>query len=110
MRQTLKAIAADAAAGRDNAFGRKDKLFRALKGPFYISKPSYPVSFKTEGGLEVDPDFRVLRAADDSAIPGLYAAGAVCGSISTRLCDVIASGLIVGPEAAAFAASAKKAG
>lgn len=110
LRQTLEAIAADAAAGRDSAFGRKDKLFRALKGPFYISKPSYPVSFKTEGGLEVDPDFRVLRAADDSAIPGLYAAGAVCGSISTRLCDVIASGLIVGPEAAAFAASAKKAG
>ena len=111
LRQTLEAIAADAATGRsDSAFGRKDKLFRALKGPFYLSKPSYPVSFKTEGGLEVDPDFRVLRAADDSPIPGLYAAGAVCGSISTRLCDVIASGLIVGPVAAKFAASVKSAG
>lgn len=104
LRETVERINRDAAAGRgDTAFGRRDKLFRALRGPFYVSTASSPVMFKTEGGLEVDPDFRVLRAADDSPIPGLYAAGSNCGSISTRLCDVIASGLIAGPAAAAFA-------
>lgn len=104
LQRTLQRIADDAAAGKgDTEFGRKDKLFRALKGPFYVSTPSWPVRFKTEGGLEVNPDFQVLRAADDTQIPGLYAIGATCGSISTRLCDVIASGLIVGPIAAAGA-------
>ena len=104
LQRTLQRIADDSAAGKgDTEFGRKDKLFRALKGPFYVSTPSWPVRFKTEGGLEVNPDFQVLRAADDTPIPGLYAIGATCGSISTRLCDVIASGLIVGPIAAAGA-------
>ena len=88
--------------------GRKDKLFRALKGPFYVSTPCWPVAFKTEGGLEVDPDFRVLRAADDSPLPGLYAAGSTCGSISTHLCDVIAGALIAGPAAAAYAKTATR--
>ena len=101
LEKTLRTIERDAALKRDSEFGRSDPLFRALKGPFYVSTPSSTVRFKTEGGLEVNPDFNVLRAADDSAIPGLFAAGAVCGSISTRLCDVIASGLIVGETAAA---------
>lgn len=102
LEKTLQTIARDAASGRgDSQFGRRDSLFRALKGPYYVSTPSSKVRFKTEGGLEVNPDFNVLRAADDAPIPGLYAAGAVCGSISTRLCDVIASGLIVGKTAAA---------
>ena len=105
---TLEALERDAPNGTD-PFGRRDPLFRPMKGPFYVSTPSRPVRFKTEGGLETNPDFQVLSARDDRPIPGLYAAGAVCGSISTRLADVIASGLLVGPEAAKAAKAAKKA-
>ena len=109
LRLTIERIGRDAAAGRgDAAFGRRDPLFRALKAPFYVSTPSSPVIFKTEGGLETNPNFEVLRAADDSPIPGLYAAGSTCGSISTRLCDVTASGLIAGRSAASYARSLLK--
>lgn len=101
LRQTLEKISQDAASAKaDTVFGRRDSLFRPLQAPYYISTPSFPVCFKTEGGLEVNRDFQVLRAADDSPIPGLYAAGATCGSIATRLCDVIASGLAAGSVAA----------
>ena len=109
LQKTIDQINRDDAAGKgDTAFGRKDRLFRAPQGPFYVSTPCWPVAFKTEGGLEVDPDFRVLRAADDLPLPGLYAAGSTCGSISTRLCDVIAGALIAGPAAAAYAKTATR--
>ncbi len=103
LRETIDQINKDAASGKDSEFGRTDRLFRALKAPFYITAANYPVRYKTEGGLEVNPDFQVITAADESVIPGLYAVGSTCGSISTRLCDVVASGLIVGPIAAAAA-------
>ncbi|MCG5030107.1 FAD-binding protein [Mesosutterella sp. OilRF-GAM-744-9] len=88
-------------ADKDTEFGRTDPLFRAMTPPYYITAANWPLADKTEGGLEVNPDFQVLRASDDAPIPGLYAAGSTCGSISTRLCDVIASGLIVGRTASA---------
>ncbi len=100
LKATLETIARDARTGVDSEFGRRDKLFRALKAPFYVSTPSTPVCFKTEGGLEVNNRFEVLRASDDKPFGGLYAVGATCGSISSRLCDVIASGILAGPAAA----------
>lgn len=100
LRETIDRINRDAKKGKDTEQGRTDKLFRALKAPFYITAPNWPLSYKTEGGIEVNPDFQVIRAADETPIPGLYAIGSTCGSISTRLCDVVASGLIVGPIAA----------
>ncbi len=100
LRETVERINADAARGADSEYGRRDRLFRALSGPFYVSAPSWPVRFKTEGGLEVNPDFVVIRASDESPIEGFYAAGATCGSISSRLCDVLASALIAGENAA----------
>jgi succinate dehydrogenase/fumarate reductase flavoprotein subunit len=104
LRETMERINKDAAnGGKDTEFGRDDRLFRALKAPYYITAPSYPVRYKTEGGLEVNPDFVVIRASDESPIEGLYAAGSTCGSISSRLCDVVASGLIVGGTASAHA-------
>ncbi len=95
LKAQIEKIAKNTAAGTDE-FGRKDPLVRPLKAPFYVSTPSYPVRFKTEGGLEVTPSFEVMAAADDQPIPGFYAAGACCGSISTRLSDVIGSGLLAG--------------
>lgn len=49
--------------------------------------------------MEVNPKFEVLRAKDLKPIPGLYAVGAACGSISAHMCDAVAAGLIVGEEA-----------
>ena len=92
---TVDRINKDAALGVDSEFGRQDPLFRPLEAPFYLSAPYWPVMFKTEGGIEVNRNFQVLRHSDLSPIPGLYAIGATCGSISTRLCDVFASGLLV---------------
>lgn len=100
LKETIERINRDAASGVDTEFGRKDVLFRALEAPYYISAPSYPVRYKTEGGLEVNPDFQVITAKNEEPIKGLYAAGSTVGSISSRLGDVVASGLIVGPIAA----------
>ncbi len=99
LKETIERINRDAAAGKDTEFGRTDPLFRPLKAPFYITKPNYPFCYKTEGGLEVNPKFEVLRAKDLKPIPGLYAVGAACGSISAHMCDAVAAGLIVGEEA-----------
>lgn len=101
LRETIDRINRDGKAGKDTEFGRTDPLFRAMTPPYYITAANWPLAYKTEGGLEVAPDFQVLRASDDAPIPGLYAAGSTCGSISTRLCDVVASGLIVGRTASA---------
>ena len=100
LRETIDRLAADGKAGKDTEFGRTDRMFRALKAPYYITAPNWPLSYKTEGGIEVTPDFQVIRASDETPIAGLYAIGSTCGSISTRLCDVVASGLIVGPVVA----------
>ena len=55
-----------------------NSFFKPLKVPYYISAPAYIGIYKTEGGLEVNPNFQVLRYADDKPIPGLYAVGAGC--------------------------------
>lgn len=100
LRETIERINKDAAAGTDTEFGRKDPFFKPLKAPYYISAPAYVGIYKTEGGLEVNPDFQVIRATDDQPIPGLYAVGAGCGSITSRHSEVVASGLIAGEHAA----------
>ncbi|MDO5532619.1 FAD-dependent oxidoreductase [Sutterella sp.] len=94
LRATIERINRDAAAGADTAFGRTDSRFRALEAPYYLSAPYAPVMFKTEGGIEVNPKFEVLAHDDLAPIRGLYAIGSTCGSITTRLCDVFASGMI----------------
>ncbi|MDO5531689.1 FAD-binding protein [Sutterella sp.] len=99
LKETIERINEDARNGRDTEFGRKDPLFRELKAPYYITKPNYPFCYKTEGGLEVNPDFQVLRAKDLKPIPGLFAVGAACGSISAHMCDAVAAGLIAGEKA-----------
>ncbi len=101
LKETIARINADAAgSGKDSEYGRTDKFFRPLKAPYYLSAAHYPLAFKTEGGLEVNTHMQVLSASTDKPIPGLYAAGAACGSITTRLCDVFASGLIAGESIA----------
>lgn len=103
LKETIDRINKDATTGKDSEFGRTDSLFKAIRAPYYLSIAQYPVSFKTEGGLEVNPRFEVLSFSDETPIPGLFAAGSTVGSISTRLSDVVASGLLVGEAAAKMA-------
>lgn len=95
LRRTIERINKDAQSGRDSEFGRTG-VFKALRAPYYATAAAYPIQFGTEGGLEVNPSFEVLRHVDDKPIPGLYAVGTTSGSITLHLNDVIASGLIAG--------------
>ena len=97
LHQTIEQINRDAVNGKDSAFGRQDMLFKPINPPYYISTPSFPIRYKTEGGIEVNTDFQVLRNTDESPIKGLYAIGSTCGSITSRMADCVASGILVGP-------------
>lgn len=97
--ETFNRFNHDAQNGIDSAYGRKDRLFKPLKAPYFISTKGYPGAYKTEGGVEVDSRLRVLRSTDDKPIKGLFAAGSTCGSITARINDAVSSGLIAGEEA-----------
>ena len=99
LEKTINRINNDASRGIDTQFGRTDPLFKPLKAPYYVSGKGVPVRYKTEGGLEVNPNFQVLQHINGNPIPGLYAVGAGVGSITTRNCDVFSSGLIAGSHA-----------
>ena len=100
LKETIERINRDAAAGRDSEYGRTDKVFRALKAPYYATHAAFPIKYATEGGLETDESFRALRLVDDKPVPGLYAIGTCAGEITLHLSDVLASGLIAGKSAA----------
>lgn len=62
-------------AGEDTAFGKDPQfLTRIETAPFYAVKV-YNASFSTGGGLDVDPQIRVLKADHETPIEGLYATG-----------------------------------
>ncbi|MBQ3872899.1 MAG: FAD-binding protein, partial [Bacteroidales bacterium] len=76
--------------------------------PFYAIRIK-PAIHHTMGGLRVDADMHVLRA-DDSPVPGLYAAGEVTGGLhgANRLggngvADIVVNGKIAGQKAAEYA-------
>jgi fumarate reductase flavoprotein subunit len=100
VRETIEKINRDAEAHKDTEYGRTDHLFKPLKAPYYISAKGYPVRYKTEGGLEVNRKFQVLRSTDLKPFKGLYAVGAGCGSMTTRNNDVTTAGILAGTDAA----------
>lgn len=71
-----------ALAGEADEFGRKNLPFLDTRdGVWMVS--CMPTPYLTTGGLMIDTTCHVLRE-DGSAIPGLYAAGDVCGSIEEK--------------------------
>ena len=68
-----------AAAGRDPDFGRTDQLQPLGEGPYMMFSAVVSVHH-TMGGVQIDPDARVLDT-EGHPIPGLYAAGEVTGGI-----------------------------
>ncbi len=69
--------------GEPDEWGRKVVPFIDTRtGVYAISV--MPTFYLTTGGLAIDTATHVLSAADGSAIPGLYAAGDVCGSVEEK--------------------------
>ena len=70
-------------AGEDADFGRAMKgVPRIEKAPFY-AVPLESQHYTTYGGIAVDVDTHVLDT-EGNTIPGLYAAGIVCGSFTEQ--------------------------
>lgn len=68
------------AAGEDAEFGRAKENLLSLEGPFYLIETIGGVK-GTSGGLLTDAQARVIKE-NDEVIPGLYAAGEICGTLA----------------------------
>lgn len=79
---TIEAHNQLALAGEADEFGRKNLPFLDTRDGIWMIS-CLPTPYLTTGGLMIDPTCHVLRE-DGSAIPGLYAAGDVCGSIEEK--------------------------
>ena len=66
--------------GVDEDFGRAPENMQSLEGPFYLVETIGGVK-GTSGGLVIDESARVLNE-QDQPIPGLYAAGEICGTLA----------------------------
>lgn len=74
------------ASGEVDEFGREVFDHTIEVGPFWASAKQVPLLHHTMGGIKIDVETRVI-GTDGNAIPGLYAAGEVCGGVhgSNRL-------------------------
>lgn len=62
-------------AGEDAEFGKQAQYLDAIgEGPYYAIAGA-PYCYTTAGGLDIDADFRVLKADHETPIDGLYAIG-----------------------------------
>jgi fumarate reductase flavoprotein subunit len=79
---TVAQYNADCAAGADSRFFKDPSALKPISTPPFYAVQLRPLVVAVSGyGLTIDPDTRVLRGVDGVAIPGLYAAGEVCGSL-----------------------------
>lgn len=79
---TIEAHNQLALAGEADEFGRKNLPYLDTRDGIWMIS-CLPTPYLTTGGLMIDPTCHVLRE-DGSTIPGLYAAGDVCGSIEEK--------------------------
>ncbi len=93
LKNTFSDYNAKVAAGRDDAFGRKQFL-EELQPPLYALK-QFPVRFRTRGGAVVDAGGRLLDSAG-KAISGVYCCGAAASGSGDGLATNGAFGLLVG--------------
>ena len=112
VKQTIEKLNADAAAGKDTAFGRDPINFTSLTQAPYFAVKVRPVISGTIGGFVVTPDFQVLDNAL-KPIQGLWAAGELANRAfynsvyepGTSLLSAYASGSEEGTSAAKAALS-----
>ena len=73
--QTMADYNGYCASGVDEQFGKAAaKLVPAGNGPFYALK-GYSAAFATNGGLDINENFEVLKADGETPIGGLWACG-----------------------------------
>lgn len=91
---------------KDPDFGRYGFLGKVEEAPFMIVAMA-PALHHTMGGVEINVDTQVIDT-NGNVIPGLYAAGEVCGGIhagnrlgGNAITDIIVFGRIAGANAAA---------
>lgn len=91
--------------GVDEDFGKPAFGGKIETAPFYAT-PRKPGLHHTMGGVKIDTETHVLTA-DGNPIPGLYAAGEVCGGIhagnrlvGNAMTDFLVFGRISGENAA----------
>lgn len=112
VKQTIEKLNADAAVGKDTAFGRDPINFTSLTQAPYFAVKVRPVISGTIGGFAVTPDFQVLDNAL-KPIQGLWAAGELANRAfynrvyepGTSLLIAYASGRAAGTSAAKAALS-----
>lgn len=112
VKQTIEKLNADAAAGKDTAFGRDPINFTSLTQAPYFAVKVRPVISGTIGGFVVTPDFQVLDNAL-KPIQELWAAGELANRAfynrvyepGTSLLIAYASGRAAGTSAAKAALS-----
>ena len=80
--QTTELNNALSSKGEPNAWGRTDLPHIDDNNGVWALRVD-PTVYLTTGGLKIDPDSHVLTQ-DGQVIPGLYAAGDVCGSIEQK--------------------------
>ena len=93
-------------AGADADFQKNALNMKVVVAPFFAS-PCKPALHHTMGGLTIDTSAHVLDT-EGNVIPGLYAAGEVCGGIhagnrlgGNAVADCFVFGKIAGETAAA---------
>ncbi|MES2262801.1 MAG: FAD-dependent oxidoreductase [Pseudomonadota bacterium] len=124
LRDSVEGMNRAAASGIDTEFGKGDNVFDTyygditvkpnpclaplVQGPYYAIK-LVPGDIGTKGGLQTDPQARVL-GADGQAIPGLYAIGncsaAVMGTTYPGAGSTIGPAMVFGMLAADHIAAA----
>lgn len=81
LEETVNEYDAACEAGEDTAFGKAPEFLSAYgDGPFYAVQ-IMNVAFSTIGGLDVDPQIRVLKEDHETPINGLYAIGNDSGGV-----------------------------
>ena len=107
--QTLSDWNAAVAAGEDTAFGRTTGMEHDLSvAPYYAIKIA-PGIHHTMGGVKIDTETHVINT-DGEIIPGLFAAGEVCGGVhggnrigGNAVADIVVFGRIAGANATEYA-------
>ncbi len=105
LKQTVDTYNSFCDTGVDTEFGKPRMGDKIDKGPFYAT-PRKPSIHHTMGGVKIDTSCRVLDTNNQS-IPGLYAAGEVCGGIhagnrlgGNAIPDIMVHGRTAGTSAA----------
>lgn len=72
---TVEKYNAACAAGEDTEFGKKPEYLDAIGAGPYYAVAGAPYCYTTAGGLDIDANYRVLKADHETPIEGLYAIG-----------------------------------